>query len=143
MWSVRDAPDAIVIAMPTFSSCARCSRLLEEAHDAPASARRPCPVCGSLRRVTTASLGGASPELGQLEPQAISSDTVAADASNEASLLRALFRARLEWFAIPDGRMLVRVLNGNGAILDGGLGRTAEIALAEVVRRLVPPVSAA
>jgi hypothetical protein len=68
---------------------------------------------------------------------------VAADASSDATLLRALFRARLEWFAVSDGGTLVRVLNGNGAILDGGLGRTPEVALAEVVRRLAPPASAA
>jgi len=132
-----------LVAMPTLSSCARCSRFLDEAYDAPAATRRPCPVCGSLRRVTTASLEGAAPELGALASQPIASDGVAADASNDASLLRALFRARLEWFTIPDGRMLVRVFNGNGAILDGGLGATAETALAEVVRRLVPPASAA
>ena len=132
-----------LVAMPTLSSCARCSRLLDEAYDAPAATRRPCPVCGSLRRVTTASLEGTAPDLGALASQPIASEGVAADASNDASLLRALFHVRFEWFTIPDGRMLVRVFNGNGAILDGGLGATAETALAEVVRRLVPPASAA
>jgi len=100
-------------------------------------------VCGSLRRVTTASLTAESPEVGALEQEPIPNDQVTADGSGAASLLRSLFRARLEWFAVPDGRWLVRALNSNGAVLDGGLGTTPELALAEVVQRLVPPASAA
>ena len=130
--------------MPTFSTCARCSRLLDEANDAPVSARHPCPVCGSLRRTSTTSLVGTTRDLGLFEGQRpVAGEVVEADASDAATLLRSLFRATFQWFELPDGRWHVRALNGNGAILDGGLADTPERALDEVVRRLLPPASAA
>ena len=87
---------------------------------------------------------GAPHDIGLLESQRpVASNAVEADHSDAATLLRSLFRASFQWFELPDGRWLVRALNGNGAVLDGGLADTPERALDEVVRRLLPPASAA
>ena len=125
--------------MATVSQCAECKATLAEPPDVPADKRKPCPECGSTRRVISASGGlvvGVNITVGA--PAATAS---AGTGSPTVSIGEALENAGfdLQWLRLSEGgAWLVRVFDRRGDFIDGAMADNPEDALLSVADRLLP-----
>ena len=125
--------------MPGPVRCGNCSELLAEPSDLPEAQRRPCPHCGSKRRIFEKNI--AAPVAVSVVV-AVSAATARAGTGQPTVGIEKLEDAGfdVQWLELSeDGKWMVRVFDRQGTFIDGSIQDDPQDALLAVSERLLPP----